>query len=263
MAGEGPARKTIQSVESSGEILETLRRSGGTTVSEIADDVDLSPGAVHTHLATLKQFDLVKQEGTTYRLGPGFLLFGANVRNNHDLFGAAKGQVDQLAKETGEIGRIVIEHDGRLLVLHEKFGPQAVGRAFHTKNRAKARDHLHCTATGKAILAHAPDECLEKHLAGGLQQVGPNTITDPDELREQLSEIRSQGFALEDEEQLKGIRAIGAPVLTEDGDVAGAISLAGPASRISGETFTEDYPAKVLHAANVSEVNIQTDDFEL
>lgn len=255
--------KTIQSVESACEVLEALRLSGGSTVTELSEHVDLSPGAVHTHLATLKQFDVVEQEGTTYRLGPGLLLFGAHVRNNHGLFGAAKGEIDELAHETGEVGRIVIEHGGKLLVLHEKFGPDAVGRSFHTENRAKARRHLHCTATGKAILAHAPEERREDVLCGDLPQVAPNTITDPDRLRTELSEIREQGYALNDEEQLTGIRSIGAPVMRGDGEVAGAISLTGPVSRISGDTFREDYPAKVVQTANVSEVNLRTGDSNL
>lgn len=254
--------KTIQSVESTCAILAALRRSGGTSVTELAAQVDLTPGAVHTHLATLKQFDLIEQEGTTYRLGPGFLLFGAHVRNNTDLFGAAKGQVDELAQETGEIGRIVIEHGGKLLVLHEKFGPDAVGRSFHTQNRAKAQRHIHCTAAGKTILAHAPQADREAVLDGDLPQVTPNTITDPDELRDSLAEIRSRGFALNDEEQLTGIRAVGAPVLADD-EAVGAISVAGPVSRIQGDTFSDEYPELVLHAANVSELNLRTGDFDL
>lgn len=263
MQTDGPAGKTIQSVESTGGILAELRRTGGATVTELSEAVDLSPGAVHTHLATLKQFDFVEQEGTTYRLGPGFLLYGAHVRNNNDLFAAAKGQVDELAKETGEIGRIVIEHGGKLLVLHEKFGPDAVGRSYHTENRAKAQRHIHCTAAGKAILAHTPAERVDEIIDGGLPQLTPNTITDPDELRDDLSQITTRGYALNDEEQLKGIRAIGAAVTTEAGDVIGAISLAGPTSRISGETFADEYPEKVLHAANLSEVNLQTGDADL
>lgn len=257
------AGKTIQSVEATSDILAALRESGESTVTELSEQVDLSPGAVHTHLATLKQYDFIEQDGTDYRLGPGFLLFGAHVRNNNGLFGAAKGQVDELAQETGEIGRIVIEHGGKLMVLHEKFGPDAVGRSFHTQNRAKAQRHIHCTAAGKAILAHTPGEYREELIDGGLPRVTPNTVTDPDELRARLSEVRSQGYASNDEEQLKGIRAVGAPVTTEDDEVAGAISVAGPASRISGDTFAEEYPALVLHAANVSEVNLQTGDFDL
>jgi len=263
MPPERISGKTIQSVEVSCDILEELQQSGGSTIMELSEEVDLTPGAIHTHLATLKQYGYVEQENTTYSLGPGCLLLGASVRNNSDLTNAAKGQVDKLAHETGEIGRIVIEHRGKLIVLHEKFGSDAIGRSFHLQNRAKAQRHIHCTAAGKAIFAYLAADRRDQLLEENFPKLTANTLTDPERLREELTTIRERGYAFSDEEQLTGIRGVGAPILTKEDEVIGAISVSGPSSRIKGDTFREDLVERIVHAANVSQVNLQTDTAEL
>lgn len=257
-------RKTIKAVERSFEILDALRRSGGSTISELSKHIDLSPGAIHTHLTTLKIRGYVIQEGNTYRAGPSCLLLGAHVRNNSKLFRAGKGQADEIALETGEVAHLLIEHDGRLLVLHERFGEDAVGRSFHQERREHAQGYLHCTAGGKAILANLPQERFDSVLsAGDLTSHTANTITDPATLSGEITDIRENGYALEDEEHLKGIRGVGAPIMKPNGDIAGSIAVSGPTSRIKGEYFRDQLPELVTRAANLSEVNLQTGDPQL
>lgn len=256
--------KTIKAVEHACTILDVLRKSGGLTVTELSDRVGLTPGGVHNHLTTLKQQNMVRQDGTIYRLGPNFLLYGAHIRNNSDMLQPGKGVTDTLAHETDEIANLLLEHDGKLFVLHERFGENAIGRSFHIQKRAEATKYLHCTAGGKAILAHLPEKRLDRILEKqDLVQFTPNTITDPDELRSELEVIREQGFALNREEEMNGIRAIGAPVLDVDDGVVGAVSLIGPASRLKGDAFKQEYPERVVQAANMIEINIQTGDAEL
>lgn len=258
---DGNSRKTIKSVEHACTILDELRVSEGLTVTELSEKVGLTPGAVHTHLATLKERNMVQQDGTTYRLGPDFLLYGAHIRNNSAMLQAGKGVADNLAHETDEIANLLLEHDGKLLVLHERFGENAIGRSFHIRKRAEATKYLHCTAGGKAILAYLPDERVEEILdRRDLVRFTPNTITDSDELLDELETIWEQGYALNREEEINGIRAIGAPVIDPDGDVVGAVSLTGPASRLNGDTFEREYPDRLVRAANMIEINLQTGD---
>ncbi|UHQ95240.1 IclR family transcriptional regulator [Haloterrigena alkaliphila] len=256
--------KTIKAVEHTCTILNELRGSGGLTVTELSDRVGLTPGGVHNHLTTLKQQNMVQQDGTTYRLGPDFLLYGAHIRNNSGLIQAGKGVADKLAHETGEIASLHLEHDRKLFVIHERFGDNAIGRSYHIEKRAEATKYLHCTASGKAILAHLPEEHLETILEEqDLVEFTSNTITDPDELRSELEVVREQGFALSREEEMNGVRTIGAPVLGADDGVVGAISLVGPTSRLKGDTFEQEYPERMVEAANMIEINLQTGDAEL
>lgn len=256
--------KTIRSVERALEILEALKAAGGATITELAEEVDLSPGGLHTQLATLREKGYVKQDGYTYRLGPGCLLLGAHVRNSSELFRLAKGEADKLAEETGEVARLVTEHDGRLFVIHEKFGENAVGRSHHIEKRARARRYFHCTAGGKAILAALPDERIHEILdTTEFTAHTPRTLSTREELIAEIETIRDQGYALEEEEQLMGVRGVGVAVRRQDGSIAGAIAVSGPTGRLKDEFFYEDLPDRVTQAANVCEIHLQTGDTDL
>lgn len=254
--------RTIESVGTACEIIRHLKKPGVDSVSELADELDRSVGTVHTHLATLKRYGYVVQSDRRYELGPQFLPDGEYVRNHSDLYGAAKQQIDELADVTGEAAHLIIEHHGKLYAMYERFGDTAVGVEYHNKKREKPLDHLHCTAAGKAILAHLSEERLYEIIdRRGLSRNTPNTVTEAETLIEELETIRERGVSFADEEQMEGIRAVGAPVQGPDRGVVGAIALSGPTSRLKNERFREEFPEKVVHAANVTELNLQTEQF--
>lgn len=254
--------RKIQSVDTACELIEQLREYQEASLSELADALDLSPGTVHTHLATLKHHGLVHQTDKKYRLGPQLLTLGEFVRNHSDLYRAGKEQIETLAEESGECAHLLIEHDNQLFALYERFGENAVGVEYHDKKREEPLNHLHCTAAGKAILAYRPDEEVEELIAStGLPWNTQNTITDADELFDELKTVRERGFAFADEEQMQGIRAVGAPVRTPNGTAIGAIALSGPTSRLQGDEFREEIPEMINQAANICEVNYHMKDF--
>jgi DNA-binding IclR family transcriptional regulator len=251
--------RTIQAVERTCALVEHLRTAAGRTVSELADETGLAPGTVHTHLATLKEANYVRQEGDTYRLGPQLLTLGEHFRNNSAVYRCSKDQVEALAAETGESAHLIVEHDGRLFALYERFGEAAVGVDYHDRKREHPLNHLHCTAAGKAILAHRPDEEVRSILdRRGMPQTTANTVVDPDALCERLDEVRDRGYAFADEEQIEGIRAVGAPITVPGDGVVGAVAVSGPASRLSGDRFRETLPERVVQAADVCAVNLHT-----
>jgi DNA-binding IclR family transcriptional regulator len=145
------------------------------------------------------------------------------------------------------------EH-GMGIYLYRSNGSQAIDLDTHTGLRA----HLHSTALGKAILAHRPaervDEIVDQH---GLPPVNENTVTDREELLDQLERIRERGFALDDEERLQGLRCVAAPIKPADGKVIGSISVSAPTSRMGDDRFHEEIPDVVRSAANVMELRIR------
>lgn len=256
---EGTRVRTVKSVENAFEILEYLRDANEATVSEIAEHSPLSPGSVHTHLATLKQRGYVVQDGDAYRLGPLLLPLAEHVRNKSPIYQAAAEQVDRLAEETGECAHLVVEHGGRLVTLYETFGENAVGTEYHTRKREEPIEHHHCTAVGKSILSQLDEErvadIIDRH---GMVQRTPHTITTPEELLAELEQVCEQGYAVNDQEQMVGIRAVGAPVTTSSGDVLGALSVSGPTSRLKHEEVRSTLAEEVIRATNISEVNVNT-----
>lgn len=258
MPGERSHRK-IKSVDTTCRLVKLLRERGEATVSTLAADLDLAPGTVHTHLATLKGHGLVVQGQKGYRLGPRFLTLGEFVRNHSDLYQAAKEEIDDLADESGECVHLLTEHDGRLVPVYERFGENAVAVEYHDRKREEPVKHLHCTAAGKAILAYTPDGRVREIIDEvGLPPNTPQTITDRDTLLDELERIRERGYSIADEEQLQGIRAVGASIRGSDGTALGAIAVSGPTSRLKGDRFETEVPELVTQTANICEVNYET-----
>lgn len=234
-------------------ILRVIREKDLHSVTEIADELDIASSTVHSHLNSLVEAGFIKREDRQYYLGLRFLDFGIAVRNHHDLFRAAKEKVDLLAEETGERVWCVMESHGMGVYLYGATG----NSAFRTYETTGQYTPLHQIAAGKAILAFLPDERVDEILdSRQLEQTTPNTLTDPQELRDELADVREEGIAFNFEESLQGVNAIGAPIREIDGGVHGAISISGPANRLTEQRFESDLTDLILGAANEIEINI-------
>lgn len=262
MGSNEEPKRTIKSLEMGVDILETLQKLDGATASELSNHIDRSTGTLHTYLSTLHDCGYLSKDGYTYNLGTQFIVLGEYVRNHSPLYQAGREQVDKVAEETGKTTHLIVEENGWEKSLYENLGDEGVGKELFIKNRENPHRHLHGTASGKSILANLPEdrvrEIINEH---GLVAKTSNTITDFDELLQELETIRKRGFAFNDEEELEGIRAVGAPIFDEQGEILGAISLSAPTTYLSGDTFYEEMPETVMRAANVIEVNLRTDDY--
>jgi DNA-binding IclR family transcriptional regulator len=98
-----------------------------------------------------------------------------------------------------------------------------------------SRRPAHCTAAGKAFLAVLPEAEREAILRKPLAAFTPHTITAPDVVRQQLSEVRARRFAWDDEEYFDGVRCVAAPVFGIERRIMGVVSLAAPTVRTPWE----------------------------
>ncbi len=246
--------RTVGSTETLLSILEALEASGGARVSDLADEIGMADSTVHSHLSTLKANGYVVKEGDIYQLGGRFLRFGEYVRNRRTAYEMAKPKVKMLAEETGERCQFIVEEHGRGVYLHRETGSQAV----LTDSGLGKRIYLHATAAGQALLAALPDHRVEAIIEQwGLPELTENTITDSDELCEELTAVRERGYAINMEENTEGLHAIGVTIQGSNGEVIGAISVSGPSHRMKGDLFEQDIPDLLLGTANELELNIR------
>lgn len=251
---DGP--RTLQTVSMAARVLTTLKELDGAGVTELATELDLSKSTAHIHLTTLVENGLVVKRDGRYELALELFAFGEYVRSRNPLYRHGKPQVNELADETGQYVHIVTEENGRAINLYQVKGDTSVSGEYQT-SKPQQRDHLHYTASGKAILASLPEQRVEEIIdRHGLPERTANTLTDSETLFEELAAIRQRGYAYNDEEEIEGFRAIGAPIQTPDGDVLGSLSVSGPASVLQGDRFEETLPKQVVNSANVIEVNI-------
>jgi DNA-binding IclR family transcriptional regulator len=253
MERHGTQGGQVKSVERAMEIVETVMEMEGAGVSELAAELDMAKSTVHGYLATLHRLGYLVKEGERYQIGTRFLRFGEYSRTRKPEYGMAAKKVTELAEETEERSQFVIEELGRGVFLYRESGAHAVETGSGTGKRM----YLHSTSAGKAILAHLPDETVDGILdRWGLPAVTPATITDEGTLRDELADIRDRGFALNREENIEGLHAVGVPVQLQDGTVIGALSISGPTHRLKGEYLLDDLPDLLLGTANELELNI-------
>lgn len=244
----------VDATQTTIRVIEAIKELNGAGVSEIADRLGLPTSTVHDHLRTLHENEFVVKRDGNYEVGARFLEIGGYARSNRDIYQIAEPEIQKLAAKTGEHANLMIEEFGQGVFLLKVKGEDA----FELDTHVGKRVNLQTTAMGKTILANLPeervDEIIEEH---GLPEITPQTTTDRDELDAELAQVREQGYAVDDEERISGVRCVAAPVLGDEGEVIAAVSVTGPKSGMQGERFEQEIPDLVLRTANVVEVNLK------
>jgi DNA-binding IclR family transcriptional regulator len=113
------------------------------------------------------------------------------------------------------------------------------------------RNPAHSSAVGKVLLSHLSEEELNGLIKEkGLPKRTENTITDLIQLKEHLKAVRIQGCAVDDEENERGIRCVAAPIFNETGRAVAAISISGPAFRVTKKVIQETLKKEVMETAS-------------
>lgn len=253
MDDEIHAQHPIQSTRVTFEILQGLKELNGAGITELADHIDRSKSSVHNYLSTLREEEFVVKDGTTYDVGLRFLDLGIYARNKNELYTIAKPELDDLVQQTGDLANLLVEEHGRGVYLYRAKGENAVEVDSYTGHRV----YLHNTALGKAMLAEMSDDrvsqIIDRH---GLPSTSEKTITDEAELFAELETIREEGVAYDREERLPGLRCVACAVTDSAGNLAGAVSISGPTSRMKGERFSEELPETLLDISNIVRLNL-------
>lgn len=245
-------QKTIKATETVFSIVEYIAENDGAGVTEIADQLEKSKSTIHDHLRTLEMNEYVVKKDDQYMLGYRFLSLGGKARQRSTLHEIAKPEINWLTEETGETACVATEEYGKVVYLYQARGERAVTTDSQTGTRVLP----HCTALGKAMLAHYPEEevntLLETH---GLPQRTANTHTTQKELFKELETIRERGYAFDNEERIEGLRCVAVPV-TDSDQVWGALSVSGPAKRFQNEWYRKELPELIHRAVRVIEINL-------
>jgi len=256
---EPASPRLLKTVTRAFEVLEALEASDGAGVTELSNRLDMSKSSVYNYLRTLEENRFVVRDGDTYRLSYRFLHLGESVRGRTPIYRHGMEELDVLAHETGRYVHLSTEQHGLSVDLYKSKGEEAIGGQYQ-QSKLQRPDYLHYSATGKAILAHLSPERVDAIVDEyGLVERTANTITDRAELDAELDRIREQGYALNREEEIEGIRAVGAPILDPTGDVLGSVSISGPAHRMKSAEYEQRMIGAITDTANRIEVNVNTE----
>ncbi|ARS90735.1 IclR family transcriptional regulator [Natrarchaeobaculum aegyptiacum] len=240
------ANNPVGTTEKSLNLIDRLRELDGARIHELESDVDMTKGAIHNHLTTLQKHGYVKKEKHEYRLSFKFLTIGGEAIIDCPLYQFGRSKVNQLADGTGMLSNLGVEENGECVYLYQSRGEYAV----NLDTRIGSRLPLHNIALGKAILAHLPrhyvDEIIDRK---GLPEATENTITNKTDLYQELEKIKSQGYAVDDEERTEGLCCVAAPVRPEN-EILGAVSISASSSRFENNELKDEIINEVKSTAH-------------
>lgn len=230
---EGLGHSSINAVERSMRLLELLtERPEGLTISELGDAIQVNKGLAHRIMGTHVSLGYVYKDQFSQRYHLSTQLLSMAFRHIRILgmYDVVLPILKRLANESRELAELNWAQNSRLVLVAKAESPRRVRVIDHFGEELA----VHATAGGKVWLAHLPeDEAIRILVETGMPAHGENTITSISELQGEFEFIRSQGYAINDQESGDEVVAIGAPVWVymPEPQVAGTVSIVSPAFR--------------------------------
>jgi DNA-binding IclR family transcriptional regulator len=221
----------IQSVDRAVSILDMLAQNGWSGGSEVARELGVHRSTALRLLGTLQRHGLVERDVRTakYRLGTRLQQLASVVTGELNLRDQARPICERLAATLGETVTLDLLDRDEILPIEQATGSSS----FVSVSWLGRRTPIHCTASGKVILAFGPETLRQRVLSGLLERRTSHTIVDPAALQAELEEVREAGYGRTSEELEIGLSAIAAPVLSVDGRVVAALDVSGPTHRLA------------------------------
>lgn len=226
-------KSLVPGLERGLRIIELLEKErDGLSFGELLDKTGIPRPSLARILNILEAYDFIRNSSEgRYRLGYRLLSLGYTVYSQLDLVSEAKPFLVKLVELTGETAELTVFDRGEILYIDKIDSPEPIRLVARIGSRYKT---LHCTAIGKVYLAYMGDDFLESYLSNvGLPSFTEKTITNEEVLRRELEEIRSKGYAFDDEEVRLGVRRIASPVFGSFKGLVAVIGIAGPTFRIT------------------------------
>jgi DNA-binding IclR family transcriptional regulator len=220
------------------------------TLTELAERLDLNHSTVLRLLDCLRYAGFMECDAPrkVWRLGIASFEVGSIYLATQRMEHLARPYLEALARaqqQTSNLGirdHFAVVH---LAVVHPE-------RPLHYRTHVGARDDLHCTGLGKVLATGLSTTELDQLIAAGLHARTPKTITDGDQFRTHLEQVRAQGYALDDEEGLIGLRCVAAPITDRSGVLRAALSISGPAAEFTADQLQDSIQAVQQAAENLS-----------
>ncbi len=223
--------KTIQSLERAFAILE-LFQAGTTELSlkDISSTLGLNKSTAFGLINSMTTLGYLSQneENQKYCLGLKILSLTNSFRANNIYIRTSRPYLEKLSAKYRETVHSAQEADGKVVYLDKV----EADTSMYINTQPGTKNYMHCTGLGKVFLAYKDSEFIDELLSSPLKALTFNTITEPSRMKEELSEIRINGYGCDNEEIEIGLSCVAVPIMKAENKPAFAISIAGPTVRI-------------------------------
>ena len=224
------------------------------TLSEVARETGLTRAAARRFLLTLADLGYVRTDGRRFALSPRVLELGYAYLSSRSLPEIAEPHLERLAAEVRESSSVsVLDGDDIVYVARVP-----TSRIMRVAINVGTRFPAHATSMGRVQLAALTEAELDAYLARAeLRKLTSHTLTEPDALRAELARIRTQGWALVDQELEEGLRSVAAPIRDRTARVVAAVNVSAHASRASRDTVRRALLPPLLATAQRIEADLR------
>lgn len=242
----------IQTVANALKLLEAFHDEEELGVTELSRRLDLHKNNIFRLLATLELQGYVEQSSSTdrYRLAVGCLELGQAYLRSRGLLRRARPLLEEISAESSESSHLAVMRDFEIVHLDGVSSDQLVA----TGPRIGQKLPVHCTALGKVLLGCASEAVHEAYDRSYPQKSfdsrTPATIVDSHKLFDHVRSVVLRGYALDLEECELGLACAAAPVFSESGETIAALSVSGPAFRLTEERLLGEIVPLVVDAAS-------------
>jgi DNA-binding IclR family transcriptional regulator len=231
----------VQVLDRAVAILDLLSNSATEmSLGELTAAIALHKSTVHRLLMVLEAHRLVDKSPIhgRYRLGMKLFELGSHAVVHLNIRERARPRLQWLASQTGETVHLCVMDRGEMLCIDSLNSIESLESedSLRISFGIGQRAAMHCSATGKAMLACLPEPSVREILRlRGMPVQTSQTLTTPENLMADLVRTCARGYALDKEEAEEGVRSIAVPVFNDLGGAIAAISVSGPASRLTDE----------------------------
>lgn len=213
-------------------ILETLANVDGMTLSELSLKTDISKGTIFPILKSLQYRKYISHDERNgiYTLGISCAVLASATVEKEFWLKMINSEMQAVVNECNEVCQLGILDDAWVLYVDKVQGDQTVQLVSKVGTRLPAI----CSALGKALLHKHRDDEIQELYPQGLPCVTPRSITSMAELRQQLTQVASNGYAMDDREVNEDTICFAVPLQQKE-TILAAISVSLPAFRASEE----------------------------
>ena len=232
------SNKNVPALTRGIKVLELLaEEESELSLKSIAERLDIPTPSLWRILGVLREMGylLFDEDKKTYRLGFKFLYLCNVFMSRMGFRSQARGYLKKLMELSGETAELSARVKDQLILIEQVEGPETV-RLF--SRIGSAYPYFHATAPGKVYLAHMTGEKLKRVMGRmGLPRITDYTITDFQDLENELKTVRKDGYAVDEQEMRMGVIRISAPVYDKRGRVVACLGVAAPSFRITSKNF--------------------------